>query len=73
MACKERQKDTDMLKVLAERNASRDIKTEVNFVDITWEGGILEVQFYVLNLENIISINRVSPGNYIATIMEETT
>lgn len=69
MACKERNKDQDILQTIAQRSAAKEHENAIALMDVTWVGNLLDVQFHVPDLDNVLHVTRLSKNNYVATII----
>lgn len=69
--CQDREKDTEIIRTIAEKTLKDSAVLPYNLVDIMWSGSLLDVQFYTINLENVLYITKINEREYMATIKQD--
>lgn len=68
MACPNKEKDNQLIKAISERNMKKEKILPYEIMEIAWEGSILDIQFHIEDLNNILNITKLSNQSYVANI-----
>lgn len=70
MACPNKNEDTKIMRTVVERNIKKSTTVPYNLIDLLWTGNLLDIQFQVRDLNNVLFITKLDENQYVATIKE---